>query len=444
MSPRRPLVPFLAAAVLLGGAVPAQADAPWSEPVTVPGLEHAGGLVVSPSGRSLLTSLGPGGYGRRFPDTSAAPLDTRGAVGPARVLARNFDAGGYDGIALDARGGVSAIAEEGTRSGSRLVARMGSYGGALSRRRVLAFGEPVAGFAVASNTRGDQAVLFQVSGSSRSVRRRAIYLSVRRAGGAFRRAVRIARGPDTASLEVAMNDGRQVVASWARNRRVAARRYSASGRLARAQTVGRTALSTTISAAVAPGGRTLVAWAAELGTGPGDPPRGFDDGPYAIRAAPASPGAGLGPPQELEVSDSGSLAARPVGADRILLAYGGEDGDRRVVRTVEGGPAGIGPAQTVSSPDDSSRLADLASGPRGEAVVSWYVEDPDPNRYSSELAAAVLPPGATSFSAPESVVRTPDLGLTELAIDPASGRVLAAFDSLSGPVRLVTRPPIAP
>lgn len=331
----------------------------------MPGGGSSSALAISPTGRGLLTTLGPGGYGRRFPGTSGATLEPSGSIGPFRVLARNFDAGGYPGrIAIDAAGRVSAVGEEGTHSGSRLMAASGALGRPLSRRRDIGLGEPIAGSAVDSNGRDDQAVLFQVFGSSRSFRRRSIYLVVRRAGRAFGRPVRVGRGPGVAELDVAVGDSGRVAVAWARERRVAARVRS-GGRLGGVDTVGDAGTDTTIRAAVALSGAVLVSWAAEeLGAGPRD--EGDDYGPYAIRAVLAAPNGRF--EREISLSDRPAVAAEPVGAERFVLAYEGEESGRNVVRASEVGTPGIGRAQTVSDPGADSALGDLATGPRGEAV----------------------------------------------------------------------------
>jgi len=426
----------------LAAATPVHAAPPWSEPVAVPSSRGPAALAFSPTGRGLLHTLGPGGYGRRYPGTSGATLEPDGSVGPFRVLARNLDAGGSPGrMAIDAAGRVSAVGEAGTGSGARLVAAGGSLGRTLSRRRDIGLGEPIASNATDSNTRGDHAVLFQVSGSSKSFRRRSIYLVVRRAGRAFGRPVRVARGPEVADLDVAVGEGGEVAVAWARERRVAVRRYSA-GRLGRAQTVGDAGTGTAIRAAVASGGAVIVSWAAEeLDAGPREEGENF--GPYVVRAALAPPNGRFGPARQLSLSDRPSVAAEPVGAERFTLAYEGEESGRDLVRVAEAGPMGIASAQTVSDPGAGSALVDLATGPRGEAVVSWLVRG-ESSRFG-EIVAAVRAPGAPSFSAAESVVRAPDIGINDLAIDPASGRVVVVFDTLGATaVRLVTRPPIAP
>ena len=89
------------------------------------------------------------------------------------------------------------------------------------------------------------------------------------------------------------------------------------------------------------------------------------------------------------------MAAEPVGAERFVLAYEGEESGRNVVRASEVGAPGIGPAHTVSDPGADSALGDLASGPRGEAVVSWVTGGGAAARFD-RVAAAVRAPGEPS------------------------------------------------
>lgn len=60
------------------------------------------------------------------------------------------------------------------------------------------------------------------------------------------------------------------------------------------------------------------------------------------------------------------------------------------------------------------------------------------------IAAAVRARGAPSFSAPESVGGPFGSPGINLEIDPAGGQVLVTLDTLDGPLRVLTRPPVAP
>lgn len=145
--------------------------------------------------------------------------------------------------------------------------------------------------------------------------------------------MRVARGPGEAELDVAVGDGGRVAVAWARERRVAARVLS-GGQLGGVDTVGDAGTDTTISAAVAPSGAVLVSWAAEeLGADPRDD--GDDYGPYAIRAVLAAPNGRF--EREVSLSDRPAVAAEPVGAERFVLAYEGEESGRNVVRASEVG-----------------------------------------------------------------------------------------------------------
>jgi hypothetical protein len=136
-----------------------------------------------------------------------------------------------------------------------------------------------------------------------------------------------------------------------------------------------------------------------------------------------------------------ALARRPDG--RVLVAWSGNEGARWVVRAGELGAAGVTGAAVISDRATDAVLADLALGPRGEAIVLLAdgIGGADPT--GPQRLLAVTQPRGGAFGAPELVA--PDAGVgSVVAVDPATRRATAAYSRLTGVTYVATRDPVGP
>ena len=436
----------LTIALVLVAAVPAAAAPPWSEPQRIAGGLRVPTLEFGPSGRGVVHWLTGPGYTPDVPTTRMAAIGADGAVGPAFTAARHFAADAL--VAIDARDRlvvVGSIPGGGGRYTDTAYATA-PVGGRLGKpRRFLP--RRAAGLAAASNPAGDVAVLTQVSNRApvRSTRR-ALYLTVRRAGGRFTRPQRLARfGPPT-MLAVAINERREVVVAWSRSGRVFAQLRRSDGRLGRVHRIAADASVGFLEAALSPTGQAVVAWSSHL-PGSEAPPPGDADMRAVVRPA----GGPFGAVQELDHVRAAAIAGLDlavVGQNRILIAWNGEEGDRRVARAADVHGATTGPPRVLSSPGVDAGQVQLDAGPRGEAVALWAEpRGGDPGFDTHALVAAVRAPGADICSPPEEITGPIRLFGDSVAVDPASGRVMAAWTEVAGRdafAQVATRPPIGP
>ena len=134
---------------------------------------------------------------------------------------------------------------------------------------------------------------------------------------------------------------------------------------------------------------------------------------------------------------------------RVLIAWSGNEGARWVVRAGELGAAGVENVAVVSDRASDAMLADLAVGPRGEALL--LIADgvggggaTGPARLLAVTRGAA--PGS-SFTAPELVADNAGLGST-VAFDPTTDRANVAYGGSDAQFQsitsIVTRDPIGP
>ena len=183
----------------------------------------------------------------------------------------------------------------------------------------------------------------------------------------------------------------------------------------------------------------------------------------------------FGAPQLLErfrdlagfVPPAGSLRLVRLSSEAVVLAWTGVDAGRYVVRASPvslrrgawapvvisgGGPAGGqagagvpatgGPTGADRPPAPDAVLADVAAGPDAEAFALWRAgpssahggrADLDPRRWAIRAARGhYAGHGEVSFAAPELVAAPGPYGPPAVAVDPASGRALAAWVTLAG------------
>jgi hypothetical protein len=418
---------------LSGTAVPPTlANAPWSPPARVPG---SGGplydLWFPASGPGVLSAWCCAGFGAGSVAgtrlATSTPADTFGSWRTAsRDISTREVAG--SGVQRFAFGWMSGRTTEGV-IGVVQVTRTGVS------RPVRIFPPATASGELARLPDGHIAIVGQVSVQTKNRRtRRSIYLSVRRPGHGFSKAVKLAGRGDRAWLGVAVDARGDALAAWARNGAVFARERFASGRLSRTRRIAVDKHAAYLTFALARNGSAAVAWM--------NAPLSPANTPKSLRVALRPAGGDFQPARTLDAVPNAEpvrLGAYPDG--RIQLAWIGHDVTGTVVRAAQASAARLSDAQTVSGPGAAD--LDLALGPFGDAALSWI----EPARSGSgTLRAAVQPAGATGFAAPETVAVGAQCCISHLAIDRRTDRAVVAWEAPGPlpvpPVYTASREPI--
>ena len=431
----------IAIVLVLAVAAPASAASPWSEPETLPGSSGAASASIE---------FGPGGHGLLSLGKSGSISEPGGSFGaPRPLVSRFFLFAERHSMALERGDRFLAVGYLSAGRGSGIAELRGTLGGRIGEPRLV----PLRGgvhYAFAGNSRGDAALLLQVSQNARDRRtRRHIFLLTRRAGRSFGRPIEIAGGGRPATLAVAINSRRQALAVWARDGRAAARVVSASGRRGRARSVPGVLPGGQIGAALVTSGRAVVTGTTPFG-GESPPPR---PGTYTLSIAPPD---GAFRSQVLETTEVkgrsgwiGAVHQLVTGRDRVLLGWTGQTGVRATAKVAEVTATGLGPVRVLSRPSADSSFGRLLLGPGGLVAAQWFEHADGEGDFPGDPTSAemaVRRPGAESFDRPEQIVGPGNrLGL-DLAIDPTSGRmtaVWAEFAAGSMSIRLTSRPAVA-
>ena len=264
----------------------------------------------------------------------------------------------------------------------------------------------------------------------------------------------------------------EVLLVWASGGAVYARELSPAGALGPAQRLGSFAVGSPdpeLRALLSDDGRAIVAWRSQSAA-----PGGLQNTTIELNIS----GSGLtfGAPRLLErfhdlggfVPPTGSLRLLRLSSEAVMIAWTGVDGGRYVVRASPvslrrgawapvvisglgsaGGQAGANRTPTTGGQTGADRasagdavLADIAAGPDAEAFALWRtapsLANGAPGRAGSDswaIRAArghYAGHGEVSFAAPE-LVASPGLnGPPAVAVDPTSGRALAAWVTLAG------------
>lgn len=308
-------------------------------------------------------------------------------------------------IAFERRGRLSAA------FGSATSGRIGRTQHVRSSRDML---RP----SLAANSGGVVALVwFENRGTSND----RVYISLRRAGEAFRRPVLLAtdRVRQTA---VAVSAQGAVLVAWETSGRIRVRaREGGARRFGRVQTLtSQPTFGAAPRAAFAPGGRAFIAWAGQSGTEEG--PRGPVE--VAVRGAGSS---------RFRAAQTLELAGRHQG--RLSLAIG-RDGAARVawdsdgfIRTsAETGAATFALPQVLGAGID----ADVALATDGRAVVAW--QSGDEERSLGVMAA--YKPATGAFGAPEQVSDRGEARVPAVAFGPAGSTLLLSNRTTGAPPAL--------
>ena len=265
------------------------------------------------------------------------------------------------------------------------------------------------------NARGDAAVAWF---EDRGVNTDRVYVALRRAGGRFGDPVLLERGR-IRSVSVAVGASGDVLVAWDARGTVETRlRPRGRTRFRSTDEIdSRDAFGAELRTAVAPNGRAVVAWSAQLTT------EGGESGPVFFEAAvrPAG-GERFRAAQTLEEMGPAQVP-RPVdlavdSTGRIHFAYSGSDGPSRRARVSASDASGrfVAP-QDVSPPGEDAVLSDLAAGPGGRLIAVWDNGGFDANR----VRAALAPAAGQPFGPAENVSPAEEARAGRAAFHPQTG-----------------------
>lgn len=305
---------------------------------------------------------------------------------------------------------------------SQLRVAFGSASGSFGTSRLIVKRPHIAGPVLAGNAKGDLALVwFEDRGTSND----RVYVSLRPAGGSFGAPILLAQ-ERIRSVSVAVGPQGRVLVAWDARGTVRTRLKAGAGRGAFARTdtiASEDTFFAGLRTAVAPNGRAYVAWGAQLRT------EGGDTGQVFFQAAVRPAGAArFRPAQLLDVLGS-ERSANPVAIALVgngaTVGWTGFDETANRVRVAETDAAGHFGAPADVSPSDST-LTDVATGWGGQRLVVWTTGTDSPRSVQAAFAA----PGA-GFGAPE---------LISAGIEADSA--VAAFEPQNGPDPLTSKPTV--
>lgn len=437
-----------AAAALGAALVPAaaQADAPWSAPAALPG-----STTPSTGPLGAITARGTAALTFSAPSTPDAP-----AAQPTRLV--RMDAAGNvqasDGLSFVAQKlatyGATGIAAAGETFGtaypgtlddtSKLVVSTMSGSGSIRSTTI----SGLRGFgvdALAGDAQGNVALLVF------NTRERIVYLR-KQGSSTFTKVltIKVSDQGRGATLALGGKSGGEILVAYEDHHTLYAR-HRGTRSWGSVHQLG-DSIQSDISAAFDGSGRESVAWKSQrIG-------EGESNTPAIVSFTTAAPGKAFGPPRQIESvsgpSGAGHYVASPAVLLRVvddthtLLTWTGSNGAHFVVKaeTIASGHSAT-PA-TLSPADSDSVLGEASVAPSGAALVLWRSNtvgaDTAPNT-APRVTAAYRAPGVASFGGPEPVSEASEqqpvlAGL----VDPASGRAVAAWAPVSGPVEFAVRP----
>jgi hypothetical protein len=130
---------------------------------------------------------------------------------------------------------------------------------------------------------------------------------------------------------------------------------------------------------------------------------------------------------------------------RVFAAWSSFAGGHYVVQAAQLESWRVGVPQTLSNPAVDSVLTDLDAGPRGEIAVQWRtgVAGTGPGAGTPGLQASFRRPHDPVFQTAETIQSGKPAYSPTLRFDPATGRALAAWNSIEDQQLLTSvRPPV--
>lgn len=232
------------------------------------------------------------------------------------------------------------------------------------------------------------------------------------------------------ALAIAMDFRTDALAAWVQGGSIYARDMPASGHAHSIQRLAPAGADPRIAALLSDDNRAILAWSEE------------SKGETSIYVDRSHVGVRFGVPTLLErfVNPGGlpSPTASPelvrLSSESVMMAWSGAGEGHWVVRTAAIDLQGIGAPTTVSSPSQNALLADLATGPDGDALLLWTQPQQSPvGTFELEDQAIFAArgfdayPKRTIFGQPEEVAPTGPNSAATVALDPASDQALALW-----------------
>jgi hypothetical protein len=387
--------PVLALASLLGLILPAAAvaDPPWSaaQNVSAPHLfVDPVDVTASADGAALewwSWQDGTGSTARTGWSLAARP------PGATAFGAERAAPSGTVGVAAYASTRAVALTDRAIGPANvgrtRLSVAFGSTSGAFGTQRTVADGPHLDRPVLAVNAKGDAAIAyFQDVGTTND----RVMVSLRPAGGSFGTPFQVAHGA-IRSVAIAVGPRGDVLVAWDARGTIQARYKSpGSAGFQPIETIASDpTFSAQIQAAVADGGRSYLAWSAQLLT------EGGSRGPVFNEVAVRPSGHRFRTAQLLE-RDGSNRSQAPIaiatqGRD-ATVAWTGFDGANSRVRVASTDPtARFGAPQDVSPAGRDGVVSDLAAA-GGTRLVVWDNGSFDANQVFAALAAPGAPFGA--------------------------------------------------
>lgn len=428
-----------AAIAASSGATPAGsrgALSPWSTPAAVTGCASRWPAQVGFPASSPMTATGPGAIvcADSLGELAVAPMLGTSAA-PASFRALTTAPPRLTGPFTITTTGSGQIVVAGSSIGDPRRAALLTEGRSTSSFRApLALAGPGSPLALARAYLGDTAVASLIADPRRPATTRGIELRVQRHfAGAFARPVTIstAGGAAVTALDVTLDYRSDVLVVWEQGGSIWARELRANGRLQPLQRVGSSAPHPQLQALVSDDNRAIVSWAssvfprAHVWMSISAPLVRFSARPRLLEAIDDPAGTPL---------PGGSLRLTRLSGEGVLIAWTGEEAGRHVVRSAAVGLDGVKPVATISDPSSDAVLADLATGPHGDAIATWITRSA---ARTLELYAArgVVAAGAqASFGAPEPVgqVAGGAAAAAAVAVDPASDMAIVVWPTAKG------------
>ncbi len=438
-------VALLAAAV---GPAAAAADAPWSEPATIPGASgYDAELVFTLAGRGVLATTDASATNGQ--GTLLAPVGTDGRPGSGRrvrITGGLVAAYAKDHVLLAGTTPATTGAEADV---ARVEVAVGTPAGGVGTPRALPQTTRQQLLAVAGGPDGTAAL---VTGSYTGHRERVVWI---RRGGVTRRALTIRVGERARGAAVAVDSHGDVLVVYEDDHAIFSRHLGRTGRAAPAHRLG-AGVQSLIQARFAESGRQEVAWISQRVS------EGDAASPAVVSYTSAARGRGFTAARVVgrsNVTGAGRYVQGPgvrlvgSGSDSSILALTVHDGSRYRVRVADVVAGSVEAAQTVSPDGEDDVLGALAYARAGGTVVLWRTGTRGADASGPQrVVARVRPPGAVAFGPSEGVSPPVDSSSSQArdaatvpyapgaAIDPVTGTALAAFGFLAPGVALSARP----
>lgn len=243
------------------------------------------------------------------------------------------------------------------------------------------------------------------------------------------------------ALAVALDYRTDAIAAWEHGGYLYARSLPHTGAPAPARRLAHVGADPQLAALISDDGRAIIAWSEREGEH------------TSVHAEITDPGISFVAPRLLERFRDPGGAPPPEGAlrlarlsnGRVLLAWSGASGGRYVVRLAHVSVNGVQAPRAIAASESGQDavLADLAPGPRGDALVLWNDASTRGGRLLSRSIfaayATLSPAGLPQLGSAERVAPSGTRARPVAAFDPDSDRAVAVWQTASSGVSYAVR-----